>query len=144
MKVGVDGLHHHERQLLVGDALDEGALQYVGEGPVPEVVHEHGRLGSLYLGVEDEISLFGKRSQRVLHQVERSDGVLFPRVLRAGVDHRGKSQLPDAVQTLEIRVGYDVAEQAARNADETVHGVVDDEVGHGTRSVCFNTRIQKY
>ena len=66
-----------------------------------DVVHEDGGLDGLFLRVEDEDALLLERHDGLAHQVEGAEGMLEPCVTGTGIDHRGQSQLVDAVQALE-------------------------------------------
>ena len=70
VEVVVDLLHHHQRDVLVRDAVNQCVLQHVREGPVPDVVHQDGGLHRFGLGVEDEDALLLQRQHRLTHQVE--------------------------------------------------------------------------
>ena len=54
-------VHHHERDIFVRYAVDEGVLQHMRERPVPNVVHEDGRLYCLGLALKDEDALERQR-----------------------------------------------------------------------------------
>ena len=108
-------------------AADEHVFEDVGIRAVSEVVHENGRLGRLHFGVEEEYTFPAQGFESLLHEVAGADGVLFARVLRAGIDQPRKSELADAVQPLKKRMADNVAEQAVRESNEPIDRVVDDE-----------------
>ena len=72
VQVVVDLLHHHQRDVFMGDAMDEGVLQDVGERAVTNVVHQDGGLYGFCLAIEDELSLLLEREDGLAHQVEGS------------------------------------------------------------------------
>ena len=67
--------------------------------------------------------------------MESTDDVLLSGVMGTGIDKGCHPQLPDALQPLKQRMGYDAAEQATRHIDETIDGVVDGEVLVGHKRV---------
>ena len=56
----------------MGDAADEGVLQYVGEGGMSDVVHEDSRLYRFCLTVEDEYAFLLQGNECLAHEVECS------------------------------------------------------------------------
>ena len=75
----VDTFHQHQGDVFVGDALHDGIFQYVG------------------FAVEDKVSFGGKLLDGLTHQVEGSQRVLEPCMLRTGIYDRGQPQLLDTV-----------------------------------------------
>ena len=53
----IDAVHHHERNLFMGDVVDECVLQHMRERSVTNVVHQDGSLYGFGLGIENEDSL---------------------------------------------------------------------------------------
>ena len=56
-KLLVHLLHHHQRDVLVADTLDERVFQHMAERSMPDVVQEDGCLHRFCLAVEDEVPL---------------------------------------------------------------------------------------
>ncbi len=52
---------------------------------------------------EREVGLLLEQRQRAACEVVRAEGVLEPRVRRAGVDEEGQPELPDVSEPLECR-----------------------------------------
>ena len=126
VQVVIDALHHHQRNVLVRDAVNERILEDVRERSVPDVVHEDSRLHSLRLRVEDELSFLLQREDGLAHEVESTEGVLKTGVAGARIDDRSQPQLVDAVESLEQWMSYDVVEKSTWNLDESEYGIVDD------------------
>ena len=93
----VDTFHQHQGDVFVGDALHDGIFQYVGEGSVADVVHQDSGFHSFGFAVEDKVSFGGKLLDGLTHQVEGSQRVLEPCMLRTGIYDRGQPQLLDTV-----------------------------------------------
>ena len=70
---------------------------YVGEGAVADVVHQDSGFHSFGFAVEDKVSFGGKLLDGLTHQVEGSQRVLEPCMLRTGIYDRGQPQLLDTV-----------------------------------------------
>ena len=68
--MAVDFLHHQQRDVFVGDAVDQCVLQDVGERAVSDVVHQDGSLYGFRLRVEDEMALLLEVEHGFRHQVE--------------------------------------------------------------------------
>ena len=112
-------------------AVREDVFQDVRKGPVSQIVHKDSRLDGFNFRVEDENPFRREAFDGHVCQVVCAERVQKARVLCAGVNQSGKSQLPDAVQSLEVGMPDDFAEQPPGHFGETVDGVVDDEtVGH--------------
>ena len=91
-----------------------------------DIVEQDSGLSSLYLHIKKIDTLFHERPQGFLHQVEGSDGMLLPRVLRTRIDQRRHTELTDAAEALKKGMGNDIRQQTARDARETVNGIIDD------------------
>lgn len=66
----IDLLHHHQRDFLMGDTVDQCILQYMREGPMTDVVHKDSSLDGFSLRIKNENAFLLERDDSLAHQVE--------------------------------------------------------------------------
>ena len=121
----VQPFHEKEGDFFMVD-IDEGMLQSVRKGAMPDVMEQNGDGNSLGLLLRNVHSFGAKHVDGLPHEVERTEGMVETGVERAGVNIMGEAQLFDAPQPLEPRVLHEVEKDVIWNADETVNGVVEN------------------
>ena len=92
---------------------------------MPDVMKQNSRQGTRCLAVAYLHPFAPQRSNPLAHQVHSTYGMEKTAVHRTGIHQIGKSQLPDTVETLDIRMLQHIVEQVARNGEKSEYGVVD-------------------
>lgn len=90
-----------------------------------DVMEQNSRQRTRSLTVADLHSLATQRGDTLAHQVHGTQRVEKTAVHRTGVNQIGKTQLPNAVEPLYVRMLQHIVEQIARNSEKSEDRVVD-------------------
>ena len=85
-EVGVDTLHHKERYIFVGNAIDEGVFEDMGERSVADVMEEDRNHSGSCFFVRYFNPFEPQRSNCFLHEMHRSERVPETTVHRTRID----------------------------------------------------------
>ena len=124
--LAVDLLHHHERHILVGYALDQGVLHHVRERRMSQVVQQDSNHGAVGFLVGDGYTFLPQRSYRIAHQVHCAYRVQKAAVLCARINDIRQPKLSYAIQTLHVRVLQYVVNDVIGYGNKSKYRIVDD------------------
>ena len=88
------------------------------------IVQEDGQAGSAVFVLGDDHAFFPQTVQRLLHEVERSKGVVEAVVDRSRIHEVAEAELADAPEALDPWVVHDLGEIGVAELDEPIDRVI--------------------
>ena len=95
IKIPVELIHQHYRNILMMNALHNGLLQRVRKWPMADVMQQDGYGYGLFLGFCDHLSLVSQGFHRHIHQVHGAEGMMKTGMQSAGINQVRHAQLFD-------------------------------------------------